>query len=373
MSSSTILVSGGAGYIGSHACYALKQAGYQPVAVDDLSTGNKWAVSFGPLEQIDIGDPEAVRKICSRYEPIAAMHFAAFIDVAESVKDSAKYFATNRDKASRFFRTLNNCKVRKVVFSSTAAVYGNVTSNEPITELQPIDPINPYGSSKMEAEAFLRMLDGGGMRSVTLRYFNVAGAGPADAKIGEAHKPETHLIPRMLLPLLDAPLDILSALDLENGPKIFGTDYSTPDGTAIRDYIHVMDLIDAHLRALDYLLNGGTTEIFNLGTGTGYSVRQIVDTVRSALNKPDFDPETAPRRAGDPAFLVASNQRAGDMLGWKPTRTLEDIVRDAAAWHKSQRYRDTIRRKIEKDELEALENEDTFIPARPTLADLQKK
>ena len=181
MTTNTILVSGGAGYIGSHAAYALKKAGYEPVVLDNLSTGNAWATANHAFEEGDVGDSELVREICEKYQPTAAMHFAAFIEVGESVQNPAKYFENNRDKASEFFRTLHACGVKKVVFSSTAAVYGEVTGNEPISELTSAKPINPYGQSKYEAEAFLRMLDGGGMRSVALRYFNVAGAAPADS------------------------------------------------------------------------------------------------------------------------------------------------------------------------------------------------
>jgi UDP-glucose-4-epimerase GalE len=348
MSLPTILVSGGAGYIGSHACYALKNAGYEPIILDNLSTGNAWATSFGTFEQGDIGDADIVRALCAKYEPIAAMHFAAFIEVGESVKSPAKYFENNRDKASTFFRTLHNCGVRKVVFSSTAAVYGDVAGERAISELQPTAPVNPYGQSKLEAEAFLRMLDGGGLRSVTLRYFNVAGAAPPTALIGEAHMPESHLIPRLILPLIDLSSDLLEALNLKNGFTIYGDDYLTPDGTAIRDYIHVRDLIDAHMRSLDYLLNGGDTEIFNLGTGKGFSVKEIVEATRTVLNRPQFMPGRAPRREGDPAVLVASNRKAGKVLGWTPVRALTDIIGDAVAWHRSPRYRDALRIKIGK-------------------------
>jgi UDP-glucose-4-epimerase GalE len=346
--SGTILISGGAGYIGSHAAYALKQAGFEPVVIDNLSTGNDWATTFGAFEQGDIGDADFVRGVCERHQPIAAMHFAAFIEVGESVHDPAKYFENNRDKASRFFRTLNQCGVKQVVFSSTAAVYGDVGEAGPISELCVSKPINPYGQSKMEAEAFLRMLDCDGVRSVTLRYFNVAGAAPEDARIGEAHLPETHLIPRLILPLIDAPHDLRDALGLKNGFTIYGNDYPTKDGTAIRDYIHVMDLVDAHILALNYLLQGGETDIFNLGSGTGFSVLEIIEATRAALRRPDFKPGLAPRREGDPAILVASNKKAAKILGWQPKRSLADIINDAAVWHRSPRYRTAMQAKIAK-------------------------
>lgn len=339
----TILISGGAGYIGSHAAYALKHAGYAPVVLDDLSTGNTWATGFGTFEKGDIGDTAFVRAVCEKCQPVAAMHFAAFIEVGESVQKPEKYLVNNRDKASRFFDALNLCGIRNVVFSSTAAVYGDAKSDAPLPESYPTAPINPYGQSKLDAETYLRTLDGNGLRSVTLRYFNVAGAAPAAAGIGEAHRPETHLIPRLLLPLLGTPADILRDLGLDKGFTVYGNDYPTPDGTAIRDYIHVLDLIDAHIKALAYLMNGGATDIFNLGSGNGFSVQQIIDAARTELKRPDFKPGLAPRRAGDAAFLVASNEKAGKILNWKPQRSIAAIIRDAAAWHGSEKYRKAMR------------------------------
>ncbi|MFA5041479.1 MAG: UDP-glucose 4-epimerase GalE [Bdellovibrionales bacterium] len=348
-----ILVSGGAGYIGSHAAYILKREGYEPVVVDNLSTGNAWATSFGPFEEGDIGDADFIRAVCEKYRPLAAMHFAAFIDVNESVNNPAKYFENNRDKASCFFKTLNACGIKRVVFSSTAAVYGDTTTeyadtggNGPVSELYPTKPINPYGQSKLEAEAYLRMLDAVGMNSVTLRYFNVAGAAPLEAQIGGACVPETHLIPCLIMPLLGVPSDILKALNLNKGFTIFGNDYPTPDGTPIRDYIHVLDLIDAHILALKYLLKGGGTDIFNLGSGQGYSVMAVVDEMRNTLNCPKFLPRIASRREGDPAIVVASNEKAAKILGWHPSRTLRNIISDAAAWHRSTFYQDAIRAKL---------------------------
>ncbi len=337
-----VLISGGAGYIGSHAAYVLRQAGFEPVIIDDLSTGNAWATSHGVFEQGDIGDTDFVRSVCDTYAPIAAMHFAAFIEVGESVRNPAKYFTNNRDKATRFFKTLSACGVTKTVFSSTAAVYGESGAADLISEDTPTEPINPYGQSKLEAERALRALEADGMRSVTMRYFNVVGAAPVASKLGEAHVPESHLMPRLVLPLIDTPPPLLAALGLSGGFTIYGDDYPTPDGTAIRDYVHVIDLVEAHIRALDYLLNGGETNIFNLGSGTGYSVMQIIVAARQALNRPDFTPPVAPRRAGDPAILVASSEKAARILGWSPSRSLADIINDAAAWHRSGLYRDTV-------------------------------
>ncbi len=351
--SSTILISGGAGYIGSHAAYVLKEAGFEPVVIDDLSTGNAWAASFGAFEEGNIGNADFVRSVCEKYTPVAAMHFAAFIEVGESVQNPEKYYANNRDNAITFFKTINAFGVKKTVFSSTAAVYGDTTArygniggNGRVTELYPTRPINPYGQSKLEAEAYLRMLDADGMRSVTLRYFNVAGAAPLEAQIGEAHAPETHLIPRLVLPLIDAPARLLEALGLGEGFTIYGNDYPTPDGTAIRDYIHVLDLIDAHLRALAYLLHDGQTDIFNLGSGNGFSVMDIVEAARKALDRPDFTPGIAEKREGDPPVLIASSQKAERILGWRSSRSLQAIISDAAAWHRSPLYMDAMKAKL---------------------------
>jgi UDP-glucose-4-epimerase GalE len=340
--STPVLISGGAGYIGSHAAYVLERCGYEPIIIDNLATGNRWATSFGSFEHGDIGDTNFVREVCEKYRPAAALHFAAFIEVGESVKNPAKYFENNRDKAIRFFHTLKANDVKKTVFSSTAAVYGEYNGDEPITEQMATVPINPYGQSKLDAETALRALDPGGMRSVTLRYFNVAGAAPANARLGEAHTPESHLIPRLVLPLIDASPELLDAVGLRSGFTVYGDDYPTPDGTAIRDYVHVIDLIDAHVRALEYLVHGGETNIFNLGSGTGYSVAQIVAAARMVLDRPEFAPGIAPRREGDPAMLVASSTKARAALGWSPSHSLESIISDAAAWHRSDRYCETV-------------------------------
>lgn len=343
---STILITGGAGYIGSHAAYILNRAGYRPVVIDNLSTGNLQATASGLFEQGDIGNTSFVRTVIEKYCPVAALHFAAFIEVGESTQKPGKYFENNRDKSIIFFKTLQDSGVKNIIFSSTAAVYGESAGNGPLLEEHPTLPINPYGQSKLEAETFLRSMDTDGVHSVALRYFNVGGAAPLEAKIGEAHYPETHLIPRLILPLIDTPPSLLDFLGLQNGFTVYGNDYPTPDGTAIRDYIHVMDLVDAHIRALDYLLKGGKTDFFNLGNGQGFSVEEIVDTTRKVLNRPDFTPKLAPRRAGDPAVLIASCQKACEILGWKSTRSLEEIIMDAARWHQSPHYRAIIQTKF---------------------------
>lgn len=335
-----VLVSGGAGYIGSHVCHVLKGNGFTPVVIDSLVNGNAWAADkSGPFRKGDVGDEAFVRSVCEEFHPVAALHFAAFIEVGESVKKPEKYFTNNRDKAKRFFNTIAACGVKHVVFSSTAAVYGEVTEPDPILESHERKPINPYGQSKLDAETYLRTISS--VTSATLRYFNVAGAAP-DAGLGEAHFPETHLLPRIILPLINAPADVLEATGLNKGFKIYGTDYPTRDGTAVRDYIHVMDLADAHVRALKYLMAGGANNIFNLGSGEGFSVQEIVDAARKVLNRMDFNPGTMERRAGDPATLVADSQHAEEVLGWKRHRGVEEMIADAAKWHKMPVYGETM-------------------------------
>lgn len=335
----TILVSGGAGYIGSHVVHALKAAGQVPVVIDNLVKGNAWATKHAAaFRQGDVGDVPFVRAVCDEFRPVAALHFAAFTEVAESVEKPELYFANNCDKAKVFFEVLAEMAVRHVVFSSTAAVYGEA-ADEPLREEAPTRPINPYGQSKLEAEYALRALSG--ISSVALRYFNVAGAEPS-AGLGETHFPETHLVPRLVLPLIGTDDRVLTALALRGGFKLFGVDYPTRDGTAIRDYIHVCDLAEAHIRALDYLLGGGETNIFNLGSGAGYSVNEIVTAARDTLGRPDYTPAVAPRRAGDPAVLVADSTKARRVLDWKPRRGIDDMIRSAAEWHRTATYRVTV-------------------------------
>lgn len=319
-----ILLTGGAGYIGSHTAYALKKAGYTPIVLDSLVNGHEWAVKYGPFVKADMGDEVAVKALCAEYKPEAAIHFAAFIEVAESVANPAKYMGNNYHKAAKLFDTLAECDVNRIVFSSTAAVYGIPQDDSSIKETHPLQPINPYGESKLAAETYLRDMANSGVESVTLRYFNAAGAAPIEEKIGEAHNPETHLIPNVLR----------AGLNGQNPVKLFGTDYPTPDGTAVRDYVHVMDLAAAHIAALRYLVDGGTTEICNLGTGKGSSVQEVIDAVGSALGKP-VPVVRGDRRAGDPPRLVADNGHAKDVLGWQPLATLNDIVLSALAWHKT--------------------------------------
>ena len=326
-----ILLSGGAGYIGSHTAYALKKAGFTPVVLDSMINGHEWAVKFGPLVKGDVGDPAVVAALCKEYQPAALIHFAAFIEVGESVANPAKYMDNNLHKASRLFDAALANGVKHAVFSSTAAVYGTPQDDRPIKESHPLKPINPYGESKLLAEQYLRSLEDKGMRSVALRYFNAAGAAPLAEGIGEAHKPESHLIPNI----------ILAGLGHKDSIKLFGEDYPTPDGTAVRDYVHVLDLAAAHVAALRYLQAGGATEACNLGTGLGSSVREVIGAVEKAMGKPV--PQTRePRRAGDPPRLVADASRAREKLGWTPQITLDTIVDSALAWHKGAQYRQAV-------------------------------
>lgn len=327
-----VLVTGGAGYIGSHTAMALKEAGHEPVVLDSLVQGHEWAVKYGPLEVGDIGDEGFVRTVCSKHKPEAVIHFAAFIEVGESVQNPEKYFENNTEKAKVLFSTVAECGVDAAVFSSTAAVYGTPVSDAPIDEAHLKVPINPYGESKLQAERFLRSLDGQGLRSVALRYFNAAGAAPLGAGLGEAHQSETHLIPNILRASLGYS---------EGGMKVFGTDYETRDGTALRDYIHVLDLASAHIAALHYMKDGGATDACNLGTGKGSTVMEVIKAAEAATGKPV--PHTLEgRREGDPPVLIANADRAKEKLGWTPKYSLDDCVRTAFEWHGSDAYKKTV-------------------------------
>lgn len=316
-----VLVTGAAGYVGSHAAKALADAGYRPIAVDNLSRGFREAVQWGPLEIGDIADRAFLDAVFARWKPQALLHFAAFAYVGEWVTDPGLYYRNNVVGSLTLFEAARDHGIVDVVFSSTCATYG-VPDAVPIPETQRQVPINPYGQSKLMVERILADFSvAHGMRSVSLRYFNASGADP-DGLIGENHDPETHLIP----------LAIDAAFGFGPSLKVFGDDYPTPDGTCIRDYIHVADLAAAHVRALDYLRGGGATTALNLGTGTGLSVRQIIDAVGAAAGTPvPFD--IAPRRAGDPPALLADPSRAKALLGWEPiVSDLETIVRTAIAW-----------------------------------------
>jgi UDP-arabinose 4-epimerase len=317
-----ILVTGGAGYIGSHAAKALAEAGYRPVTYDNLVYGNYWAVQWGPFVEGDIGDRARLLATFDRYDIEAVMHFAAFAYVGESMVKPGLYFENNVTKSLTLLDAMNAAGVRHMVFSSTCATYGT-PDRMPITEDTPQCPVNPYGETKLMVERALHWHGKAhGLSSVALRYFNAAGADP-DGEIGESHLPETHLIPL----ILDAALGRRAAID------IYGTDYPTPDGSCVRDYIHVSDLADAHVRALDYLLDGGTTTAVNLGTGHGHSVREVISAVERITGK-RVPRREMPRRAGDPAVLIADPSRASTVLGWQPDYSdLDTIIRTAWSWH----------------------------------------
>ena len=317
---SNVLVVGGAGYIGSHACKALHKAGYTPVVYDNLVYGHEDAVKWGPFEKGDLLDAARLDEVLTRYKPICVMHFAAFAYVGESVTDPSKYYGNNITGSLALLDAMRRNGVDTIVFSSTCATYGEVDTL-PIIETLPQNPVSPYGYSKLVVENALR--DYGrayGLKWVAMRYFNAAGLDP-DGDLGERHDPETHAIPLALL-----------AAMRQSEFNVFGTDYDTPDGTAIRDYIHVCDLADAHVRAIAYLQNGGESTAFNLATGRGTSVKEILSAVEKAVGSP-VPVKYAPRRAGDAPILYATGEKARALLGWVPEYTdIDLIVKTAADW-----------------------------------------
>ncbi len=322
--SNTVLVTGGAGYIGSHACKALKAAGFVPVTYDNCSTGWAEAVKFGPLEQGDLMDRARLDEVFAKHKPIAVMHFAALSQVGESMKEPGRYWRENVTGALNLVEASVAAGCLDFVFSSTCATYGdqdNVVLDENSTQM----PINAYGASKRAIEDILIDFEAAyGLRHVIFRYFNVAGADP-EAEVGEFHQPETHLIP-LMLDAIDGKRDALT---------IFGTDYDTPDGTCIRDYVHVCDLVDAHVLGLKWLKDGKDSRVFNLGTGDGFSVREVIDHSQAVTNRAVPYSE-GDRRAGDATKLVSGSSRAVQELGWEPKRsTLENMVRDAWRWHQN--------------------------------------
>jgi UDP-arabinose 4-epimerase len=321
----TVLVTGGAGYVGAHCCKALASAGYRPVVFDNLVHGQEQAVRWGPLERGDIADRKRLDDVFAQHRPDAVMHFAAYIAVGESVVDPGKYYRNNVAGSLSLIEAAAANGIDKFVFSSTAAAYG-LPENVPITEDEPNAPINPYGRSKLMIEQILFDFEQAhGLKSAIMRYFNAAGASP-DGEIGECHDPETHLIPLAL--------DAVSG----EGPEltVFGDDYPTADGTCIRDYIHVSDLADAHVRALDYLGEDRSTRVFNLGTGFGVSVREILDSIERVTGRA-VPHAFGPRRAGDPPVLVSDASRAGRELGWTPGMSdLDHIIETAWSWHQKQ-------------------------------------
>lgn len=322
-----VLVTGGAGYIGSHACKTLNKAGYTPVTFDNLVTGWKDAVKFGPFEQGDLLDRARLDEVFAQYQPVAVMHFAALSQVGEAMSEPGKYWRNNVSGSLNLIEAAVDAGCLNFVFSSTCATYGEQDGVQ-LDENCPQDPLNAYGASKRAIEDILRDFEAAyGLRHVIFRYFNVAGADP-DAEVGEFHQPETHLIPLML----DAIAGKRAAL------TVFGTDYDTPDGTCVRDYVHVCDLVDAHVLGLKWLEDGKGSNVFNLGTGDGFSVKEVIDHSRSVTNMA-VPYEEGPRRAGDCTKLVSGSTKAVQELGWSPKRsTLKDMISDAWKWHQTGHY-----------------------------------
>jgi UDP-glucose 4-epimerase len=324
-----ILVTGGAGYIGAHACKALAQAGYVPVTFDNLSTGWKTAVKYGPLVQGDLMDRAAIDRAFATYRPVAVMHFAALSLVGVSMTDPGQYWRVNLGGALNLIESALAHDCRDFVFSSTCATYGD-QDGVVLNEDTPQRPINAYGASKLAIEQMLGNFGAShGLNHVIFRYFNVAGADP-DGEVGECHTPETHLIPLML-----------DAIDGKRGAlTVFGSDYPTPDGTCIRDYVHVTDLAAAHVLGLRWLRDGRGNRVFCLGTGTGFSVREVIDHARVVTNRTVPVVEGA-RRPGDAARLICGSDRAVAELGWTPDRsTLPQMITDAWRWAKGPGYAD---------------------------------
>jgi UDP-arabinose 4-epimerase len=316
-----VLVTGGAGYIGSHTCKWLAKRGFNPVVYDDLSLGHRWAVKYGPLVEANVADRGALEVALREFDIQAVIHFAAFTLVGESVADPRKFFVNNCGGMQILLDTLLDNGKPPIIFSSSCATYGN-PQRMPLDEDHPQDPVSPYGETKLFGERVLKAYDQAyGLRHVALRYFNAAGADP-DGEIGEAHNPESHLIPNV----------IKAVLGTKPPLSVFGDDYPTPDGTAVRDYIHVNDLADAHVRALQYLLDGGDSTQLNVGTGIGTSVKQIIDAVERVAGKP-VPHSIAPRRAGDPPDLYAAPAKIKATLGWEPEWTdIDRIVQTAYDW-----------------------------------------
>lgn len=324
MTERTILVTGGAGYVGSHACKALAAAGYLPVSYDNLVCGHERAVRWGPFERGDLLDSNRLLAVLRRYRPSAVIHFAAHCYVGESVIDPLKYYRNNVGGTLSLLETMRDAKIDRLVVSSSCAVYGVPDSRGPIDEDRSPDPVNPYGHSKHVMEQVVRdASDAYGLRAAILRYFNAAGADP-DGEIGEDHHPETHLIPLILQ----------ATAGESSGPlTVFGTDYPTADGTCIRDYVHVQDLANAHVLGLKYVEESAGVAAFNLGTGRGYSVREIIDAARHVTGR-DLRIVEGPRRPGDPPELVADATKARRILGWHPEWIdIGSIIETAWRWH----------------------------------------
>jgi UDP-arabinose 4-epimerase len=317
----TILVTGGAGFVGSHACKALARAGYLPVVFDSLEHGHDWAVKWGPLERGDVRNEQDLARVFAARQPWAVMHFAAYAYVGESVAAPAKYYDNNIGGTAKLIAACAAHGCRNIVFSSTCATYG-VPDCLPLTEDSPQQPVNPYGYTKLVVERLLKDAETAhGLRHVALRYFNAAGADP-DGELGEEHDPETHLIPLVLF----------AAMGRRSDVKLFGQDYPTPDGTCIRDYVHVSDLADAHVAAVAWLSDGKPSGAFNLGNGRGFSVAEVVKAAEKVTDRPVRAVRRA-RRPGDPPVLVSDSAKARRLLNWAPKfPDLEDQIRHAWAW-----------------------------------------
>ena len=322
-----VLVTGGAGYIGAHACKVLSRAGFVPVAFDNLATGWREAVRFGPLVEGDLMDRAAVDAAFAAYRPVAVMHFAALSLVGESMQDPGRYWRVNVGGGLNLIEAAVGAGCLNFVFSSTCATYGD-QDGVLLDEETPQRPINSYGASKRAVEDMLRdFRQSHGLQHVIFRYFNVAGADP-EGEVGEQHRPETHLIP-LMLEAIEGRRPALT---------VFGTDYPTPDGTCIRDYVHVMDLVEAHVLGLRWLLEGKGSRVFCLGTGTGFSVREVIDASRAVTNREVPIVEGA-RRPGDATALVSSSSRAAEELGWTPARsTMPQMIGDAWRWSRTPGY-----------------------------------
>ena len=324
----TILVTGGAGYIGSHAVLALKNAGYDVIVLDNLSYGHREIVDKVLQVELIVGDTSdraLLDRLFTTHQIDAVMHFAAYIAVGESVKEPGKYYTNNVASTLNLLEAMLAHDINKIVFSSTCAVYG-MPQEVPMTEQHPHDPLSPYAASKDMVERILSDFDVAfGLKSVAFRYFNACGADPGGL-LGEDHTPETHLIP----------LALLTALKKRETLYIFGTDYDTPDGTCVRDYIHVNDLADAHVLGLEYLLSGGESEVFNLGNGNGFSVREVIETARQVTGS-EIPAIESDRRPGDAPILVGSSAKVRQMLGWNPNYAdLHKIIAHAWQWHQKR-------------------------------------
>jgi UDP-glucose-4-epimerase GalE len=317
----TILVTGGAGYIGSHTVRSLRSRGREVVVLDSMELGHREAIGDTPLVEGDVADKALVAKTVAAYGVDAVVHFAAYKAAGESMRDPGRYFANNVAGTGALLEALHRSGVSRLVFSSTCALYGT-PDRLPVSEDQAVRPESPYGESKALVERLLHWYDVcHGMRSVSLRYFNAAGAAP-DGSDGEDWTLSSNLVPLAMKALLGRSPEL----------QVFGTDYPTPDGTAVRDYIHVEDLADAHVRALEYLAGGGPSDVFNVGTGTGSTVRQVLAAAERAAGRP-VPARDAPRRAGDPVALYADNSKVREVLGWVPRYGLDEIVASAWAWH----------------------------------------